>query len=61
MPVFSKLRRLVAGISGDAGWVLVLWAAGALISIALLAFVFGDCMSTLLNLGAYSSAIWRSG
>jgi amino acid transporter len=30
-------------------------------SIALLAFVFGDCMSTLLNLGAYSSAIWRSG
>ena len=61
MPVFSKLRRLVAGISGDAGWALVLWVAGALISIALLAFVFGDHMSTLLNLGAYSSAIWPSG
>ena len=51
----------MAGISGDAGWALVLWVVGALISIDLLAFVFGDCMSTLLNLGAYSSAIWRSG
>jgi len=101
-----KTPSLVAGISGDAGWALVLWMAGALISIvgalcyaelctaypnaggdyhflhrafgrnisfiygwsratiintgsiALLAFVFGDYMSTLLNLGAYSSAIW---
>ena len=101
-----KTPSLVAGISGDAGWALVLWLAGALISIvgalcyaelcttypnaggdyhflhrafgrnisfiygwsratiintgsiALLAFVFGDYMSTLLNLGAYSSAIW---
>ena len=56
-----KTPSLVAGMSGDAGWALVLWVAGALISIALLAFVFCDCMSTLLNLGAYSSAIWRSG
>ncbi len=101
-----KTPSLVAGISGDAGWALVLWVAGALISIAgalcyaelctaypnaggdyhflqrafgrdlsfmygwsratiintgsiaLLAFVFGDYMSTLLNLGPYSSAIW---
>jgi amino acid transporter len=101
-----KTPSLVAGISGDAGWALVLWMAGALISIAgalcyaelctaypnaggdyhflhrafgrnisfiygwsratiintgsiaLLAFVFGDYMSTLVNLGAYSSAIW---
>lgn len=101
-----KTPSLVASISGDAGWALVLWLAGALISIvgalcyaelctaypnaggdyhflhrafgrnisfiygwsratiintgsiALLAFVFGDYMSTLLNLGAYSSAIW---
>lgn len=101
-----KTPSLVASISGDAGWAMVLWLAGALISIvgalcyaelctaypnaggdyhflhrafgrnisfiygwsratiintgsiALLAFVFGDYMSTLLNLGAYSSAIW---
>ena len=101
-----KTPSLVAGISGDAGWALVLWLAGALISIvgalcyaelctaypnaggdyhflhrafgrnisfiygwsratiintgsiALLAFVFGDYMSTLVTLGAYSSAIW---
>ena len=101
-----KTPSLVAGISGDAGWALVLWMVGALISIAgalcyaelctaypsaggdyhflhrafgrnisfiygwsratiinpgsiaLLAFVFGDYMSTLVNLGAYSSAIW---
>jgi amino acid transporter len=99
----------VAGISGDAGWALVLWVVGALISIAgalcyaelctaypnaggdyhflqrafgrdlsfmygwsratiintgsiaLLAFVFGDYMSTLVRLGAYSSAIWALG
>ena len=101
-----KTPSLVAGISGDAGWALVLWMAGALISIAgalcyaelctaypnaggdyhflhrafgrnisfiygwsratiintgsiaLLAFVFGDYMSTLVNLGTYSSAVW---
>ena len=101
-----KTPSLVAGISGDAGWALVLWLVGALISIAgalcyaelctayphaggdyhflqrafgrdlsfmyawsratiintgsiaLLAFVFGDYMSTLVSLGAYSSAIW---
>ena len=101
-----KTPSLVAAISGDAGWALVLWAVGALISIfgalcyaelctaypnaggdyhflhrafgrdisfiygwsratiintgsiALLAFVFGDYMSTLVNLGTYSSAIW---
>jgi amino acid transporter len=99
-----KTPSLVAGISGDAGWALVLWIAGALISIvgalcyaelctaypnaggdyhflhrafgrnisfiygwsratiintgsiALLAFVFGDYMSTLIHLGTYSSA-----
>ena len=28
-----KTPSLVAGISGDAGWALVLWLAGALISI----------------------------
>ncbi|MBM3390047.1 MAG: amino acid permease [Betaproteobacteria bacterium] len=104
-----KTPSLVAGISGDAGWALVLWAVGAAISIAgalcyaelctayphaggdyhflqrafgrdlsflyawaravvinpgsiaLLAFVFGDYMSTLLSLGAYSSAVWGLG
>ena len=37
------------------------WSRATIIntgSIALLAFVFGDYMSTLLNLGTYSSAIW---
>lgn len=101
-----KTPSLVASISGDAGWALVLWLAGAMISIigalcyaelctaypsaggdyhflhralgrdlsfiygwsratiintgsiALLAFVFGDYMSTVVHLGAYSSAIW---
>lgn len=101
-----KTPSLVAGISGDAGWALVIWVCGALISvagalcyaelctayphaggdyhflrrafgrdlsflyawaratiintgsIALLAFVFGDYISTLVPLGAYSSAIW---
>ena len=104
-----KTPSMVAGISGDAGWALVLWVAGALISIAgalcyaelctaypnaggdyhflqrafgrelsfmygwsratiintgsiaLLAFVFGDYISTLLPLGPYSSAIWALG
>ena len=101
-----KTPALVAGISGDAGWALTIWLAGALISmagamcyaelctayphaggdyhflrrafgrdlaflyawaratvintgsIALLAFVFGDYFSTLVPLGAHSSAIW---
>lgn len=104
-----KTPSLVAGISGDAGWALVLWAVGAAISIAgalcyaelctayphaggdyhflqrafgrdlsflyawaratvinpgsiaLLAFVFGDYMSTLWALGPYSSAVWAVG
>jgi amino acid transporter len=104
-----KTPSLVAAISGDAGWALVLWVVGALISIAgalcyaelctaypnaggdyhflqrafgrdlsfmygwsratiintgsiaLLAFVFGDYMSTLIPLGTYSSAIWALG
>jgi amino acid transporter len=101
-----KTPALVAGISGDAGWALTIWVAGALISmagalcyaelctayphaggdyhflrrafgrdlaflyawaratiintgsIALLAFVFGDYFSTLVPLGAHSSAMW---
>ncbi|MFD0667722.1 APC family permease [Ramlibacter sp. MAHUQ-53] len=101
-----KTPALVAGISGDAGWALVLWAAGALVSvagalcyaelctayphaggdyhflrrafgrdlsflyawaratvintgsIALLAFVFGDYISTLAPLGSQSSTVW---
>lgn len=104
-----KTPSMVAGISGDAGWALVLWLVGAVISIAgalcyaelctayphaggdyhflqrafgrdlaflyawaratvinpgsiaLLAFVFGDYMSTLVNLGPYSSAVWALG
>jgi basic amino acid/polyamine antiporter, APA family len=104
-----KTPSMVAGISGDAGWALVLWVAGGIISIigalcyaelctaypsaggdyhflkrafgrdfsfiygwsratiintgsiALLAFVFGDYMSTLVPLGAFSSAIWALG
>ena len=104
-----KTPALVAGISGDAGWALVLWLAGALISIcgalcyaelctayphaggdyhflrrafgrnlsfmyawskatvintgsiALLAFVFGDYMSSVLSLGTWSSAWWALG
>jgi len=101
-----KTPSLVAALSGDAGWALVLWVTGALISIvgalcyaelctaypnaggdyhflhrafgrnisfiygwsramiintgsiALLAFVFGDYISTLISLGTYSSVIW---
>ena len=101
-----KTPSLVAALSGDAGWALVLWVTGALISIvgalcyaelctaypnaggdyhflhrafgrnisfiygwsramiintgsiALLAFVFGDYISTLVSLGTYSSVIW---
>ncbi len=104
-----KTPSMVAGISGDAGWALVLWLVGGVISIAgalcyaelctayphaggdyhflqrafgrdlaflyawaratvinpgsiaLLAFVFGDYMSTLVNLGPYSSAVWALG
>jgi amino acid transporter len=104
-----KTPSLVAGISGDAGWAMVLWFLGALVStagalcyaelctayphaggdyhflhrafgrhlsflyawarttiintgsIALLAFVFGDYMSSLLNLGPHSSALWALG
>ena len=104
-----KTPSLVAGISGDAGWALVLWLGGALISvagalcyaelctayphaggdyhflhrafgrnlsfmyawaratvinpgsIALLAFVFGDYMGTVLPMGPYSSAVWALG
>jgi amino acid transporter len=101
-----KTPSLVAALSGDAGWALVLWVTGAMISIvgalcyaelctaypnaggdyhflhrafgrnisfiygwsramiintgsiALLAFVFGDYISTLVSLGSYSSVIW---
>jgi amino acid transporter len=101
-----KTPSLVAALSGDAGWALVLWVTGALISIvgalcyaelctaypnaggdyhflhrafgrnisfiygwsramiintgsiALLAFVFGDYISTLVSMGTYSSVIW---
>ena len=101
-----KTPSLVAALSGDAGWALVLWVTGALISIvgalcyaelctaypnaggdyhflhrafgrnisfiygwsramiintgsiALLAFIFGDYISTLISLGTYSSVIW---
>ena len=101
-----KTPSLVAALSGDAGWALVLWVTGALISIvgalcyaelctaypnaggdyhflhrafgrnisfiygwsramiintgsiALLTFVFGDYISTLVSLGPYSSVIW---
>lgn len=101
-----KTPSLVAGISGDAGWALVIWAVGALMSVAgalcyaelctayphaggdyhflqrafgrdlaflyawsraviinpgsvaLLAFVFGDYMTSLWSWGAHSSAIW---
>jgi amino acid transporter len=101
-----KTPSLVAALSGDAGWALVLWVTGALISIvgalcyaelctaypnaggdyhflhrafgrnisfiygwsramiintgsiALLAFVFGDYISTLVSLGTFSSVIW---
>lgn len=104
-----KTPSLVAGISGDAGWALAIWVAGALISvagalcyaelctayphaggdyhflrrafgrnlsflyawaratiintgsIALLAYVFGDYISTLVPLGPHSSAIWALG
>jgi amino acid transporter len=43
---------------------LYAWAKAAVIntgSIALLAFVFGDYMSKVIHLGAYSTAIWAIG
>ena len=97
---------MVAGVTGDAGWMLALWVAGGVVSllgalcyaelastyphaggdyhfltrafgrdlsflyawaraavintgsIALLAFVFGDYMSRIVNFGANSSALW---
>ena len=104
-----KTPSMVAGVSGDVGWAISIWIAGALISIAgalcyaelstrhahaggdyhflelaygrhlaflyawakaavintgsiaLLAFVFGDYMTKVIHLGAYSSAIWAIG
>jgi len=101
-----KTPAMVAGVTGDPGWALVAWTAGAFVSlagglcyaelaaayrhaggdyhfltrafgrnasflyawaratvintgaIALLAFVFGDYMSTVLPLGRGSGAIW---
>ena len=97
---------MVAGITGDIGWMMAVWVAGSIISlagalcyaelatmyphaggdyhflnkaygknisflygwakatvintgsIALLAFVFGDYMTKVLPLGAYSTVIW---
>jgi len=101
-----KTPSMVAGLTQDAGWLVAVWLAGALISlagalcyaelccahphaggdyhfltraygkrlsflyawakamvintgsIALLAFVFGDYMTRVIDLGAYSSALW---
>ena len=103
-----KTPSLVAGTTGDAGWVIVAWCAGALVSlagalcyaelaaayrhaggdyhfltraygrdasflyawaratvintgaIALLAFAFGDYVTTLVPLGPASGAIWAA-
>jgi amino acid transporter len=99
---------LVAGVTGDAGWMIAAWVAGGVVSligalcyaelasayphtggdyhfltraygrnvsflyawaratvintgsIALLAFVFGDYLSRIVSLGAYSSALWAA-
>lgn len=104
-----KTPSMVAGVTGDAGWLIVAWVlgggismAGALCyaelattyphaggdyhflarafgkpasflyawakatvintgSIALLAFVFGDYMSKVVNLGPHSTALWAVG
>lgn len=104
-----KTPSMVAGITGDAGWILSVWILGGLISlagalcyaelstayphaggdyhflsrafgknisflyawakatvintgsIALLAFVFGDYMTQVIELGPYSTAIWAVG
>ena len=101
-----KTPSMVASVTGDAGWMLVAWGLGGLISlagalcyaelasayphaggdyhflalaygrpisflyawakatvintgsIALLAFVFGDYMTAVINLGVHSSALW---
>jgi amino acid transporter len=99
---------MVAGVTGDAGWMLTMWVAGGVVSligalcyaelattyphtggdyhfltrafgrnvsflyawaratvintgsIALLSFVFGDYLSRIINLGAYSPALWAA-
>jgi len=104
-----KTPPMVAGVTGDVGWLIVAWALGAVVSlagalcyaelatayphaggdysfltrafgrhtsflyawarstvinsgaIALLAFVFGDYMSTVVSLGAGSGALWAAG
>lgn len=104
-----KTPSMVAGVTGDAGWLIVAWVLGGVISlagalcyaelattyphaggdyhflarafgkpvsflyawakatvintgsIALLAFVFGDYMSKVINLGAHSTALWAIG
>jgi APA family basic amino acid/polyamine antiporter len=104
-----KTPSMVAGVTGDAGWLIVAWVLGGVISlagalcyaelattyphaggdyhflarafgkpasflyawakatvintgsIALLAFVFGDYMSKVVNLGAHSTALWAIG
>ncbi len=104
-----KTPSMVAGMTGDAGWMIVAWVLGGVISlagalcyaelattyphaggdyhflgrafgrhvaflyawakatvintgsIALLAFVFGDYMTKVIELGAHSSAIWAVG
>jgi basic amino acid/polyamine antiporter, APA family len=101
-----RTPSLVAGVTGDVGWALLIWVLGGVISligalcyaelastyphaggdyhflsraygrqvsflyawakamvintgsIALLAFVFGDYLSAIVNLGSNSSAIW---
>jgi basic amino acid/polyamine antiporter, APA family len=103
-----KTPSVIAGITGDSGWMLAVWVLGAAISfigalcyaelattyadaggdyhfltrafgrsvgflygwaratviitgaIALLAFVFGDYVSTILSLGAHSTAWWAA-
>ena len=103
-----KTPSVIAGLTGDSGWMLAVWVLGAAISfigalcyaelattyadaggdyhfltrafgrsvgflygwaratviitgaIALLAFVFGDYVSTILSLGAHSTAWWAA-
>ncbi len=103
-----KTPSMVAGVTGDVGWLFVAWVLGAIVSlagalcyaelatayphaggdyhfltrafgrhtsflyawarstvinsgsIALLAFVFGDYMSTVLSLGPASGALWAA-
>ena len=104
-----KTPSMVAGVTGDVGWLIVAWGLGAIVSlagalcyaelatayphaggdyhfltrafgrhtsflyawarstvinsgsIALLAFVFGDYMSTVVSLGPASGALWAAG